>query len=48
MLCWKAFSIADFSIHEVFRKLSNVPLKDGTENALEQYHMPALSARSNP
>ena len=37
MLCWKAFSNADFSVHEDFRKLGHVPLEDGTKNALEQY-----------
>ena len=33
----KAFSNADSSVHEAFRKLSHVPLEDGTKNALEQY-----------
>ena len=37
MLCWKAFSNADSSVHEAFRKLGHVPLEDGTKNALEQY-----------
>ena len=47
ILCWKAFSIADSSVHEAFRKLCHVPLEDRTKNALEQYNMPALSAWSN-
>ena len=29
-LCWKAFSNADSSVHEAFRKLGHVPLEDGT------------------
>ena len=33
----KAFSNADSSFHEAFRKLDHVPLEDGTKNALEQY-----------
>ena len=33
----KAFSNADSSIHEAFRKLGDGPLEDGTKNALEQY-----------
>ena len=34
---WKAFSNADSSVHEAFRKLGHVPLEGGTKNALEQY-----------
>ena len=37
ILCWKAFSNADSSVSEAFRKLGHVPLEDGNENALEQY-----------
>ena len=37
ILCWKAFSNADSSVHEAFRKLGHVPLEDGTKNAFEQY-----------
>ena len=37
ILCLKAFSNADSSVHEAFRKLGHVPLEDGTKNALEQY-----------
>ena len=33
----KAFSNADSSVHEAFRKLGHVPLEDGTKNALKQY-----------
>ena len=33
----EAFSNADSSVHETFRKLGHVPLEDGTKNALEQY-----------
>ena len=41
ILCWKAFSNGDSSVHEAFRKLGHVPLEDGTKNALEQYYVPA-------
>ena len=37
ILCWKAFSNADYSFNEAIRKLGHVPLEDGTNNALEQY-----------
>ena len=37
MLEIKAFSNADSSVHEAFRKLDHVPLEDGTQNFLEQY-----------
>ena len=37
ILCWKAFSNADSSVHEAFRKLGHVPLEDGTKHAFEQY-----------
>ena len=37
---WKAFSNVDSSVHEAFRKLGHVSLKDGTNNAFEQC-MPA-------
>ena len=37
ILCRKAFSNADSSVHEAFKKLGRVPLEDGTKNALEQY-----------
>ena len=33
----KAFSNADSSVHEAFRKLGHVPLVDGSKIALEQY-----------
>ena len=42
ILCWKAFSNADSSVHEAFRKLGHVPLEDGTKNALEQYILEIL------
>ena len=45
--CQYFFSIADYSAHETFRTHVHVPLEDIAKNALEQYHMPALSARSN-
>ena len=32
-----AFSNADSSVHEAFRKLGCVPLEDRIKNALEQY-----------
>ena len=35
LLCWKAFSNADSSVNEAFRKLGLVPLEDGTKKALE-------------
>ena len=47
ILCWKAFSIADSSVHEAFRIIGQVPLEVRTRNALEQYNMPTLSAMSN-
>ena len=42
LLCWKAFSNADSSVNEAFRKLGLVPLEDGTKKALEQYRYVCL------